>query len=454
MAGSEQKTVVEQKFSVEQLKLGMFVTRLDRSPQGTAFPPRGFWLDSPALIQDLQASCQFVYVDPDRIPGTANLSIAAASPFQIESRDRQRTQDSIDEPAEQAMVSRPLADSERRFHDWGRTDRHADWELVERNKTHYIDQTHTEDELSRALEAMTRLQGLTRLAFEQAAAQMPINHLALQAAIGGITDSIIRNPDALICLARLGESEQYTMRHCISSAIWALALGRRLGLPRADLILLGQGALYCDLGKARLPAHLLDRPAPLSHWEMDIMRQHVSLSAEVIAAGDSCDPAIVNMVTQHHENHDGSGYPAGLRGRDIDFFARIAAVADTFDALINDKCYRAGVAVGAAVRDMYRQRGRRFEPELMEEFIQAIGLYPAGTPVELSDASLAVVVGQSREHRLKPRVVILLDAQRIPIAKPTATDLITTPGNVRIARDLEPGAYDIDPISAIGALTR
>ena len=158
---------------------------------------------------------------------------------------------------------------------------------------------------------------------------------------------------------------------------------------------------------------------------------------------------ILDMVGFHHERYNGSGYPRGLKGDQIPPFARIAAIADAYDAITSNRSYAPAKAPAEAIKLLYKERDIQFQAELVEAFIQAVGIYPAGTIVELTSGEVGVVVAESRVRRLLPKVILVLDPRKQRYPKPKLVDLQDTASNghgnpVSIARSLEPGAYDID----------
>jgi hypothetical protein len=159
------------------------------------------------------------------------------------------------------------------------------------------------------------------------------------------------------------------------------------------------------------------------------------------------------MAAYHHERHSGRGYPNGLAGTDIPVFARIAGIVDCYDAITSQRAYANPMSPSQAIKLLYQWRDVHFQAELVEEFIQAIGLYPAGTLVQLSSGEVAIVVAESRTRRLRPNVMVLLDADKKPIDDIRTIDLMqeTHMENgepLDIVDSLEAEAYGID-MSAI-----
>ena len=179
------------------------------------------------------------------------------------------------------------------------------------------------------------------------------------------------------------------------------------------------------------------------------MRDHVKLGVEMIKGSALMNQDVIGMITYHHERHDGSGYPEGLSGEDIPLFARIAAIVDCYDAITSHRSYARAIPPSAAIKMLHEWKDIDFQAELVEEFIQAVGIYPAGTLVELTTGEVAVVMAGYKNHRLRPRVLVLLDAQKRPLAETRSVDLLSvkttddgTPLDIK--GSLEPDAHGIE----------
>jgi HD-GYP domain-containing protein (c-di-GMP phosphodiesterase class II) len=157
---------------------------------------------------------------------------------------------------------------------------------------------------------------------------------------------------------------------------------------------------------------------------------------------------VIDMVAHHHERYDGSGYPNGLEQDAIPTFARIAAIVDTYDAITTKRSYAAAISPSDAIKLLYKSRDEDFQAELVEAFIQAIGIYPAGTLVELSSGEVGVVVAEYRARRLRPTVMVLLDANKDTLVESRIVDLheeaADDPQSLTIKKSLKPEAYGID----------
>ncbi len=285
--------------------------------------------------------------------------------------------------------------------------------------------------------------------FAQVSLGGALDVVKVKQSVDPMIDSISRNPDACIWLARMKQQDTYTYQHSVGASIWAVALGRQLGLPRPDLRSLAVGGLLFDIGKLRVNPQLLGATRSLTDEEFVELRSHVSLGVEMIRDSGLMNHDVLDMVTHHHERHDGSGYPGGLSGDNIPVFARIAAIVDCYDAITSHRSYARAIPPSAAIKKMYEWRDVEFQAELVEEFIQAVGIYPAGTLVELTSGEIAVVVAEYRTRRLRPKVMVLLDANKQPCMEVKVVDLLseklTQDGRpLEIRSSLEPEAYGID----------
>lgn len=229
-----------------------------------------------------------------------------------------------------------------------------------------------------------------------------------------------------------------------------LALGRHLGLPREELSIIGMGGLLLDIGMIRLPKELLDKKQALSRAEHALMKRHVAYGEEVLRNTPGISERVIGILREHHEREDGSGYPKGLLSDQISVYGKMAAVVDCYRELIFSDAAGMAISPYRALEILHGWAGRFFHPVLVERFIQCIGIYPAGSLVELNTGEVAIVVAHSRVRRLNPRVMIVLDPHKKPYRKPKAVDLMYGPISeagitYEIKRELEPGMYGIQP---------
>lgn len=426
------------RVAVNDLQLGMFVSALDRPWLETPFLLQGFIIKSIDDIDELRKHCSYVYIDilkgraPIKVKPRRIKSGGSATPAKPPVR--------ADKDVEHIAASLDGQDN-RRY-----------WETVFPHRTlrTYPEVRPMEEELSTAQNVFKDLSVCVSEMMVQIEQKAVLEVKAVKDALNPMIDSVMRNPDACIWLARMKNRDSYTYKHSMSASVWAVALGRQLGLPRIDLSTLATGALLIDIGKLQLPPDLLAKPSRLSRGEFELIKTHVDLGIEMLKDSPEATRVVLEMVATHHERHNGKGYPKKLKGTEIPIFGRIAAIADCYDAMTSDRAYAPAVSPSYAVRKLYEWRNVDFQAELVEEFIQAIGIYPAGTLVELSTGAVGIVIAENRERRLRPKVLLLLDAHKKPLKESIIVNLrdietTETGESLDITSSLEPGAYGISP---------
>jgi len=407
------KEVQKVKVMAEDLRAGMYVSGLDRPWLETPFLLQGFLLETDEDVKQVRQYCEFVYVD---IAQSINFEgLKHIKP--VERRER---------PAD---ITKHL--------------------FPHRTKQPYQDTAKLEEELPRAKQAVTDLTRAMSTLMDDIGKNKKLDMKAVKEAVDPMIESMMRNPDACVWLARMKTKDSYTYRHSVSCSIWAVALGRQLGLPKTDLKTLAQGGLLFDIGKVKLPDELLAKKERLTPEEFEVIKSHVTEGVELLRVTPDVTRHILQMAEYHHERYDGSGYPKGITGDDIPVFARIIGVIDCYDAITSERPYAKPMSPSEAVRNLYEWRDIDFQAEIVEEFIQAIGIYPAGTLVELNTGEVGVVLSEYRTRRLRPKLLMVLDEnkQRLPEMVPLdlSEQKTTASGQpLEIARSLESGAYEID----------
>jgi HD-GYP domain-containing protein (c-di-GMP phosphodiesterase class II) len=300
-------------------------------------------------------------------------------------------------------------------------------------------------------QAEVAYKGTTSLAsevVEAARAGRTLDTPRVEQAVSSMTESVLRNPDALLLFSQLKEKGDYTTSHAVDVAVYMTAFGRFLQLPTEDISLLGYLGLLQDVGKTKLPTELLNKRNRLSEAEFAQAKQHVQYSVEILQKTPGLPPSLPELAVLHHERQDGSGYPKGLKGKDIGLFGSIAGIVDTFDALTARRPYAEPVPPSAALSMLYKWRGTFFDPVLVEQFIRCIGIFPLGSTVELNSGEIGIVIAQNVEKRLQPRVMVIRDAAGNPLKPQKLLDLsrgLKAPDGepYRIRRTLEYGRIPV-----------
>ena len=225
--------------------------------------------------------------------------------------------------------------------------------------------------------------------------------------VGRIVDSIFTQQDALLPLARLKQHDNYTFQHSVSVCALMTAFARTLEVPHETIREIAVGALLHDVGKARVPDEILNKPGKLTDAEFDRMKSHVVQSKIILQATPGISPIALDVAAQHHERFDGSGYPNKLAGQGISLYGRMGAIVDVYDAITSDRVYHKGMAPTEALRKLLDWSANHFEPRLVKAFIRSVGIYPTGALVRLESKRLAVVQAQHADKPMQPTVKVI-----------------------------------------------
>lgn len=313
--------------------------------------------------------------------------------------------------------------------------------------TVYEDVISVEEESRNATRTFDRAHRVLESVVADIRAGKALTAETLQPVIDDMVDSMARNPDAMMWVAKMREKDIDLYGHGLSVAVSLVAFGRHLGYPKEQLAQLGMVGFLLDVGKVKLPKQILEKNARLSPAEYSIMREHVGLGLQILADMPMLHSSIVEGVAQHHERLDGSGYPHALRAGQISVFGRMAAIADTYSALTRERPHAEAVSPHEALQKLSNWGGTQFQMEMVEQFIQSIGVFPVGSLVELSTGEIAVVVTHNKHKRLRPKVLVITDAGKQLTEQPTLLDLIYDVSDrpVYIRRGLPANAFGIDP---------
>ena len=383
---------MKKQIPVEALKFGVYVHELDRPWTDTPFMFQGFMLSTQQQLDALKKYCSTVVVDLER----------SAAP---------------EVPAPRVA---------------------------------YPERAPVEQEIGQAKVAYTNSRTLMRDVLSMVRIGKTLDADRLKSAITSMTESVLRNPDALLLFSQLRAKGEYTESHALDVSIYMITFGRFLQLEPGQIEFLGYLGLLQDIGKVRLPKELLEKRGRLTMEEFERAKLHVNYSVEILRSTPGLPGDLARIAALHHERHDGSGYPKGLRGSEIGMIGSIAAIIDTFDALTVKRPYAEPVSPSAAISMLYKWRGVFFDSHLVEQFIRCIGIFPVGSLVELNTGEVGVVIAQNVTKRLLPRVMIIRDADGNPMKPHKMLDLAREPKAkkdepYRILGTLEYGSVPFDP---------
>jgi len=237
------------------------------------------------------------------------------------------------------------------------------------------------------------------------------NSAKAQRVIHDLIDHMVRDELTLLEFAAMKDFDDYTYAHSTNVCIYSLGLGLRLGVDKRRLSQLGFAALFHDVGKIKLPQDLITKPDTYDEDDWQAMRRHPILGALSLAAMPSTDEhnsRSIIVAYEHHLGLDGSGYPAISISRDLNFFSRIVAIADSYDAMTSGRVYmKSRISPDEAIRRLLQQRGTRYDTLLLRAFIHLLGVFPVGTFVRLSTGEIAIVARNNPDDLFRPEVRVL-----------------------------------------------
>lgn len=423
---------------VTELKIGMFVVEPDCPWTEFSFALQGFVITSPEQVDQFQRKCRFVEIDRARSLNEHYVAPKARQDRALHSAPLPTTgEDAADAEGQRraAFFSMEQVERDKRRRRLlgflSGPNAPAPIEALTRELA-YIEPRY--DALLRSLQQT----------FQHVMAEMHFDFTSLREGVRDVAGSLQRNPDAVMWLLRLKSLDQYSFDHALDVVVHAMLLGGHIGWRGQRLLDLGLAGLLQDIGKTQVPADILAKSEPLDAAERHLIQSHVASSLEILMQQEHLPPEVLQIVSRHHERWDGSGYPRGLKFERIGLAAEITGLVDSFCAMLRNKPYRSAIGHQQALEELFALRDRKFNPVLMEQFVQCVGLYPVGTLVELDRGDVGVVVQQNRVQRSRPCVLLMLDAQKEIVRTYQIVDL-RRPENesIRVLRALPADAYGL-----------
>ena len=426
---------------VARVEKGMFVLELDRPWLETPFLLQGFLVEDDQQVADLRTYCRSVTIDRSRSVGEQ---------FRAEPRE------SI-APHWTASPGSPVIVVHEEKTDFGAVLRTLRDKPPRRGpgrkppQIYGIDQqSRLEEELLYSAPIVDDVKQKLQSIRETLDANLSGTIREVVGMVAEMAEAVERNPDAMIWLARLRSTDEYSYDHAVDVSVHLMVLARFLGMPPGTVEMLGQVGLMQDIGKINLSEAVLNKQAALTEEELALVQSHVASSLEILSGQHGFSFEALAVVGSHHERIDGSGYPRRIAGERISLHAELAGMIDSYCAMTRKRSYRAAVSNQQALESLIGMRGIKFRAPLVDQLIQCLGLYPIGSLVELNTGEVGVVIQQNSVRRLKPRVMVLLNADKSVERHPRTLDLImepATPGGklYHIVRSLPMNAYGINP---------
>ncbi len=403
------------RISVRQLRLGMFLESFCGSWMEHPFWRSRFKLEDPAdLARILQSPIQEVWIDTAK-----GLDVAQGGPsFTREQVDTviDAQLSEISQLAELECELRPVA---------------------------------FEEEVKRAARICHQSRQAITAMFREVRMGREINQDEARSVVAEVSDSIIRNPSAMVSIARLKTSDDYTYMHSVAVCALMIVLARQLDLPPHQVRQAGYAGLLHDIGKMAIATSILNKPGRLTDQEFDEMREHPARGLELLKAGGVDDPVVLDVCLHHHEKVDGTGYPHRLRGEDISLFAKMGAVCDVYDAITSDRPYKRGWDPAEAVHKMADWSAGHFDKTVFQAFVKSIGIYPVGSLVRLTTGRLGVVIDPGRQSLTCPQVKVFYSTASGMRMAPETVDLARPGCQEKIASREDPAKWGFTDLDAL-----
>lgn len=289
-------------------------------------------------------------------------------------------------------------------------------------------QVSLEEEAARARNIRGQAHKLVRDVMSDVRLGKAVQLEAVEGMVENITGSILRNSGALVGLLRIKSKDDYTFLHSVSVCALMVTFGRSLELEAELVRQAGLGGLLHDVGKAKVPDAILNKPGRLTDEEFEIIKRHPGDGHAVLLQTPGVGEIPLDITRHHHERMDGSGYPDKLPGDQISTMAQMAAIVDVYDAITADRCYHKGMPPTEALRKIWEWSKFHFNPQLVQGFMRCVGIYPTGSLVRLESGRLAVVMEQNAVNMLQPKVKAVFSTKSNAYIPPVVIDLSRSMG--------------------------
>ena len=358
------------RMDVADLRVGMFVVELDKPWEESGFMFQGLELKSPTDILAVQKECSFVWVDYDE--------------FSLQKA-----------PKAKGLPAAPGAGST------------------------LSDELSSSDEFDAAKEMHVLASQAVATLFEEIKLGAEIDGGKVKQAVNGCVDSILRNPDASVWMTRIQAKHQGTAQHSMNVAALSIVMAKSMGMTTREMEDIGVCGMLHDVGKTSLSTEVLAKTGPLSPDEMAEMRKHTRYGRDILVSTKSVMSGAADVAHAHHERPDGTGYPRRLDDDSIPLYAKIVAIAEAYDAMTINQPYRAACSPSDALQELYALRGKQFDEDLVIRFIDAVGIFPPGSIVEMLNGEVGIVLANTND-KLRPRVIMILDRHHEPMTQRVA----------------------------------
>ena len=258
-----------------------------------------------------------------------------------------------------------------------------------------------------------------------------------------IVDSVLRNSNAMAILSRLKDKDGYNWRHMINCTILMSVFAKYLGIKNEQIQQLALGAMLHDVGHTKLPQGIINKTENLNELEFKALKKHVVQSLGLVKGESGISPLVMDMILNHHERVDGSGYPRGLSGSKISKPAKMMAIVDVYDAMTSDRPHQNGEEPIHALRYLLANK-HQFDAQLVQKFIKCLGVHPVGTIVRLTNDRLALVLEGNKQSPMKPKVKVFYNTKHKHHITGKDLDLHVFGDEIKVVASVRPSDYELN----------
>jgi putative nucleotidyltransferase with HDIG domain len=298
-------------------------------------------------------------------------------------------------------------------------------------------------EAARAIKICARSKQAVTSMFQEARMGKALDAKDALPIVEEISTSVMRNPGALIGLARLKEKDDYTYMHSVAVCALMVSLARQLGLDEAQTRQAGLAGLLHDVGKMMIPLEILNKPGKLTDAEFEAIKSHPAQGHKILLEGKEISDVALDVCLHHHEKVNGSGYPERLTDTQINLYAKMGAVCDVYDAITSNRPYKNGWEPAESIRKMAEWSHGHFDQRIFEAFVRSIGIYPVGSLVRLESDRLGVIIEQTGKSLLTPKVKVFFSIKSNVRIVPEILDLSKPACKDKITSHEDPAKWDI-----------
>ncbi len=351
------KTEDIQRIDCSNLKKGMKVVELDCPWIESPFTVKGFKITSDSEIKQLQSHCNYVYV-------------AMAKPV----RTGKKTYSEQNQP--------------------------------------YKNTLSFEQALPKAISTHRMAQTVVKSFLKNQRLGQGFDTVVAKKAVKQCVESVIANENAMLWLSLLKDVDEYTAQHSLNVGLLSIVLGRAEGLSPTDLETVGFCGMMHDMGKSEIPLDILNKEGAFSEEEFELMKLHTTKGFHILNDKPDIEDIVADVAYSHHERLNGKGYPRRLPAEEISYFTRIVSIADTYDAITSKRIYSPAKTSLEALTILMGARGSHFDPDLVQRFVDCIGVYPAGAIAELSSKEVGIILPTAIEYQNTPKVLVVRDKDK------------------------------------------